>query len=121
MRSVGELAALPDMTPAIYARVAPVVTVFPEMTAGFDTTNASPLAIATMQALGGETAGSVDIQNQFAGERPALQIAPDDHLFGRTLTVRVSARDQTGARTSRMAIVELTGGKARPFWIRYVE
>jgi general secretion pathway protein K len=121
MRSVGELAALPDMTPEIYARVAPAVTAFPEMTGGFDTSNASALAIATMQALGGESAESIDTQSQFVDERPVQQIAPDDHLFGRTLTVRVVARDQAGGRARRMAIVELTGGKARPFWIRYVE
>jgi general secretion pathway protein K len=121
MRSVSELAALPDMTAAIFARVAPAVTVFPEQTGGFDPTNASPLALTTMQSLGGENAPSIDIRTQFSDERPTLEIAPDDHLVGRPLTVSVLARDRSGAQAHRMAIVELTGGKATPFWIRYVE
>jgi hypothetical protein len=40
---------------------------------------------------------------------------------GRTLTVRVTAAAPDGARAHRMAIVELTGNPASPYWIRYVE
>jgi hypothetical protein len=109
------------MDTAILARIVPVVTVFPEQTGGFDPTNARPLAVATMQALGGETPESVDNETLFSDEKPVEQIVPDDHLIGRTLTVRVLARDRGGAQTRRMAIIELTGGKAKPFWIRYVE
>lgn len=121
MRSLGELAALPDMDAAIFDRIVPVVTVFPEQTGGFDPANAKPLALATMQALGGESAQSIDSETQFSDERPVEEIVPDDHLVGRTLTVRVLARDRSGGQSHRMAIVELTGGKATPFWIRYVE
>ncbi|HXU99197.1 MAG TPA: hypothetical protein VG166_01710 [Caulobacteraceae bacterium] len=119
MRSLGELAALPGMDKEILARAAPAVTVFPELTSGFDPTYASPLAIATVQSLGGQSANGVDGEQTFL--RPDEIAAPDDHLFGRTLTVRVVAQARDGARTRRMAIVELTGGKATPFWIRYVE
>jgi hypothetical protein len=35
--------------------------------------------------------------------------------------VRVVARDRSGGQTHRMEIVELTGDKTRPFWVRYVE
>lgn len=121
MRSVGELAALPGMDRTVFAQVAPVVTVFPELTGGFDPTNASPLAIVTMQSLGGESAQAVEGEQSFVNARPAEIVAPDDHLFGRTLTVRVLARARDGAQTRRMAIVELTGGKTTPYWIRYVE
>ncbi|HEY7852750.1 MAG TPA: hypothetical protein VIB82_07220 [Caulobacteraceae bacterium] len=121
MHSLGELAALPDMDAAIFARVAPVVTLFPEQTGGFDPANARPLAIATMRALGGQTAASVESQTQFIDQRPTEEIVPDDHLIGRTLTVKVRARDHGGAQTHRMAIVELTGAKTTPYWIRYVE
>ena len=53
--------------------------------------------------------------------RVAEDIAPDDRYVGRTLTVRVVARDRDGGQTHRMEIVELTGDKAHPFWVRYAE
>jgi hypothetical protein len=45
----------------------------------------------------------------------------DDNLVGRTLTLTVVARDRNKARTDREAIIELTGAKPAPYWVRYVE
>ncbi|HEY2179428.1 MAG TPA: hypothetical protein VGH15_12685 [Caulobacteraceae bacterium] len=120
MRTVSELAALPGMDRGLFASVAPSVTVFPELTGGFDPTNASPLAIVTMKSLGGESAEAVEGEQSFVGPQNAY-MNPDDRYIGRTLTVRVTARARDRAQTRRMAIVELTGGKATPYWIRYVE
>jgi len=119
-RTIGDLMALPDMDAALLARVAPAVTTFFERNGPFDSTNASPLAISTMRALGGKPE-ALAAQSQFANERPDEQIAIDDNLVGRTLTVAVSARDRRGDRGHRTAIVELTGSRNDPFWIRYVE
>jgi hypothetical protein len=74
-----------------------------------------------MADLGGEDQEQVEQQAAIAAEHADEEISPDDHLLGRTLTVRVTARARDGARTTRMAIVELTANPAQPFWIRYVE
>ena len=121
MRTVGELAALPHMTLESFGRIAPNVTTFPETSGGFDPANASSLAIRTMKALGGAQEPVAADQGPPDEPSPVLDTSVDDHLFGRTLTIVSVARDANGAQTHRMAIVELTGGKVQPYWIRYVE
>ncbi len=121
-RTVGELMALKDMDPALYARIAPAVTVFFEESGPFEPANAGPLAISAMSAFSaGESAEEIAAENTAVGQRPDEEIAPDDHLAGRTLTVSVVASDPAGDRTHRTAIVELTGDKTDPYWVRYVE
>jgi type II secretory pathway component PulK len=120
MLTVNELAALPDMTPTIFAQVAPVTTVFPETTGAFNTGHASPLARAAMS---GDTSSTPDeLINQAAidSQRPDEDLA-DDNLVGDTMTIRVLARDHTGARVRRMEIIELTGDRSQPYWVRYTE
>jgi len=121
IRTIGELAALKDMTPDIFAQVAPAVTVFFEESGGFNVADAQPLAVATMSELSVEGPDQLAGDSLFANERPVEVIAPDDHYIAHTLTVKVIARDRNGAHTHRMAIIELTGDKAKPFWVRYVE
>jgi hypothetical protein len=118
--AVDDLMALADMDAALYGRIAPSVTTFFEQGGPFDPANASPLALETMNAREG-AAEQGPASGDFASEQPDETIAPDAHLVGRTLTVRVWARDGNGARTHRMAIVELTGSKTQPYWIRYAE
>jgi general secretion pathway protein K len=119
--TVGELAGLKDMDPVLLARIEPVVTVFFEESGPFEPRNAKPLAIAAMSAQTGVDSQSIASQPEIESQTPDEVISPDDHLVGRTLTVRVVASDRDGARTHRMAIVELTGDTVRPYWIRYVE
>lgn len=123
IRTVGELAGLKDMDPALLARIAPAVTVFFEETGPFAPEHASPLAKATMDADIEEAPSSGPVARGADGpaERPAEELASDDNLQGRTVTVRVTARDPGGAQTHRMAIVELTGDGRQPYWVRYVE
>jgi len=122
IRTVGELAGLRDMDPTLLARIAPAVTVFFEETGPFDANHASPLAIATMNADIEESSdGTTPSAASALIQGPAEELAADDNLQGHTVTVRVTARDRSGARTHRMAIIELTGDKQRPYWIRYVE
>ncbi|HEY5072436.1 MAG TPA: hypothetical protein VII63_10435 [Caulobacteraceae bacterium] len=120
-RTVGELMALKDMDSALFAAIAPAVTVFFEESGPFEPKNAGPLAIRTMNAQTGTNPLALTGDSEFASERPVEQIVPDDNLVGRTLTIGVVARDREGGRTHRTAIVELTGNKVQPYWIRYVE
>lgn len=121
-RSVGELMALRDMDSSLFSRIAPAVTVFFGESGPFEPKNASPLAIAAMSGLGGDSPQDIAVDTASSNEQPVEEIAEaDDDLIGRTLTVNVVARDRAGRRTHRTAIVELTGSKAQPYWVRYVE
>jgi general secretion pathway protein K len=123
IRTVGELAGLKDMDPALLARITPAVTVFFEENGPFLPKHASPLALATMNADIEEASASGSSLDgaESAAERPAEELAADENLQGRTVTVRVTARDRGGAQTHRMAIIELTGDGRQPYWVRYVE
>jgi len=123
-RTIGELAGLKDMDPAMLARIAPAVTVFFEENGPFLPDHASPLAVATMNADIEETSSSTLLSSgsaNFTAGRPAEELAGEDNLQGRTVTVRVTARDPDGAKTHRMAIIELTGDSHQPYWVRYAE
>jgi hypothetical protein len=77
--------------------------------------------MAAMAADNGLAPQAIGPQPDINSQTPDEDTSPDDRFVGRTLTVRVTARAQDGAQTHRMAIVELTGDTARPYWIRYVE
>jgi hypothetical protein len=109
------------MDPAMLARIAPAVTVFFEENGPFLPDHASPLAIATMNADIEETSNLLPSGANIAAGRAAEELAGEDNLQGRTVTVRVTARDRGGAQTHRMAIIELTGDSHQPYWVRYAE
>jgi general secretion pathway protein K len=124
-RSVSDLMALKDMDGTLFARVAPVSTVFFEESGPFEPKNASSLARATMTSED-DPSNQSDQQNAADSQQPnedADDEPPplDVNLIGRTLTVRVVAYDRRGARTHRTAIIELTGAAEEPYWIRYAE
>jgi general secretion pathway protein K len=120
-RTVGELAALQDMTPAIFARIEPVVTVFSEDSGPFEASHADPLAVAAMNGDTLESPDQIDEQAQAANQKADADLADDESLVGRTLTIRAVAQGRDGARAHKMEIVELTGDSARPYWVRYAE
>jgi general secretion pathway protein K len=117
-RTVEELMQVRGMDADLYRRVAPALTVFPS--GGFDPRNAHPLAIAAVSFGGASSVEALERSRELAGQRTAFALANDVPLIGRDLTVRVVARSQSGAYV-RVAIVELTGDKARPYWIRYLQ
>jgi general secretion pathway protein K len=119
-RTVDELAALQDMTPQIFARVAPVTTVFGEDAGGFSAEHAQPLALAAMRAGDLETPDEADTEAVTASERPEEELQTQI-LIGVPMTVRVVARDRSGARAVRTEIVELTGDPDNPYWVRYAQ
>jgi len=113
LSSVEELQLLPDMTPAIYARIAPAVTVH-AITLAFDPRNASPLALAVMSP----SAAAPPQAGAAPGSTPA-----DDPLVlaGHMVSVRVDAVDRHGGALRRTAIVDFTGSRARPYVMRGLE
>jgi general secretion pathway protein K len=121
MLTVSELAALPDMTAELYARIAPVVTVFPGDSGPFRPANASPLARAAMAGELKSTPDALDRQARIDRQKPEEDLADEGSLTGQALTIRVVARDGHGGVAQRAQIVELTGDPARPYWVRYAE
>lgn len=119
-RTVGDLMTLKDMDADLYSRVASAVTVFFEESGPFEPSHASRLAVAAMSA---EESTSPDDQVEAPSEDNAqpTQTIVDDNLIGRTVTVTVVAVDRNKSTAHRSAIIELTGAKTAPYWIRYVE
>ncbi len=114
LTSVQELELLPDMTPALYSRVAPAATVYAASLA-FDPGAAGALAAAVMApSYAGRSAAPAPQQAGPAGGAPGS-------LDGHTLTVRVDADDEHGGRLRRTAVVTITGAPSRPFVMRGVE
>jgi general secretion pathway protein K len=116
-RTVEELMQIKGMDAELYRRVAPALTVF--SAGGLDRDAAHPLALAATSFGGGGSVEALEREWEAAGQRTALAFGSDKPIVGRALTVRIAARSPSGA-LERVAIVELTGDRARPYWIRYL-
>jgi general secretion pathway protein K len=120
--SVGEVALIKGMDSALFAKLAPALTVFFGESGAFSVDTAQPLALAVMSDTKINAPDVIERQRELAGERPALDAAPapPPNLIGRPLTVRVTVRDTEGGTFQRSSIVELTGTSSA-YWVRFVE
>jgi len=118
--TLGELRLLRGMTDDLWQRVESATTVFFGESGGFSEGTSQPLAL---EVLGEEDPNSLAVmqrRRQLSGEVPPSPSVLKATLVGRTLTVRVEAR-QGGAYLKRTAIVEMTGNAADPYWFRYLD
>jgi len=120
LSSIDELELLPAMTPALYAKIAPAVSVYAS-TLAFDPRTASPLALAVMSPSYASSGAAIEQARVAAGQNPASASQPPISLGGRTVTVRVDVADGHGGRLRRTTVIEFTGAPARPYVIRGVE
>jgi general secretion pathway protein K len=120
LSSVDELELLPAMTPALFARIAPAVTVH-AATLAFDPQTASPLALAVMDPSHAQSPAAIEQAREAAGQAAVFAPPPAISLPGRTVTVRVDAADGRGGQARRAVIVDFSGATARPYVIRGVE
>lgn len=120
--AIGELARINGMTPAIFARIAPYVTLFFGESGGFNEKNASPFAIRVMTGDDDDSPISIERAREIKGQRTRLDFEDkgDAVLTGRRFTVRVVAHDAHGGQLSRATIVEPTGNPRDPIWVRSV-
>lgn len=119
--TVGEIALIRGMTPALYARIAPAATVFFGAGGSFSPQTAAPLAIAVMTGGGLQSKDVIDRQRAIAGQRTALEPESALDLAARPLTIRVIASDNGGARLERVTIIEFPRGVPGSWEIRYQE
>ncbi len=110
-----ELLLLPGMTAALYAAMAPSVSVNVR-DAAFEPRTSTPLALQVMGGAGSPAA--IERQREVSGERAALDTAPPLSLAGRPLTIRVDVRDRRGDTLQRANVVELTRAPGRPYVLR---
>ena len=120
--SVGELALIKGMDNALFAKLAPAMTVFFGETGAFSVEDAQPLALAVMSDEGANGADVIQRERELAGERAPFEggAAAPQNLIGRPLTVRVTVRDAQGGTYQSSAIIELTGSTV-PYWVRFVD
>lgn len=121
-RTVDELSEIRGMDPALFTQLEPALTVFFGDAGGFSVQTSQPLALAVMSGVGGPPGQALAQQPQDpdSADTPAFDPAAESYI-GRPLTVRVTVRDADGGVFSRAAIIELTGSKTDPYWIRYIE
>jgi general secretion pathway protein K len=112
-RTVDELSQIRGMDDDLFEKLKPALTVFFGDAGGFSVSTAQPLALAVMTNPGSE--------NQNLAPMAAYQSTDNTNLIGRPLSVTVNVRDANGGNFDRTAIIELTGSKTTPYWVRYVD
>ncbi|HEY5237615.1 MAG TPA: hypothetical protein VIJ62_04480 [Rhizomicrobium sp.] len=119
--TIDELSLIKGMDAPLFAKLAPALTIFFGDNGGFSQSTAQPFALSVMLGTGTDSPDVIERERELAGERPALDITDDVNLVGRPLTIKVIARDNAKGVAQRSAIIELTGNKANPYWIRYLD
>lgn len=104
-QSVAELRLVMGMTPALYARVAPSLTVYSQ-SAWADPAFAPPDVLSALAAMGTAPA------SQILARRAAGQGAPV--MIGHAFTIAAEADAAGGLRVRREAVVRLTGSPSLP-------
>lgn len=120
LRSVEEMRLIRHITPDIVDRLRGSATAYRNQREGFDDRFATPLALAV--ASGG--LGSPQVINrerELAGQRVAIDLAEQESLVGRPLTIRVTARRPGGSRFDRSTVIELTGRREIPYLVRAID
>ena len=119
--TVGELALIKGMDLSLYNKLAPSLTVFFGESGAFSVEDAQPLALAVLSDTDENSPDVIERQREMAGEKPVFDTAPAVNLIGRPLTIRVSARDSSGGLYQCSVIIELTGVKGNPYWVRFID
>jgi general secretion pathway protein K len=119
-RTIDEMSEIRGMDRDMFAKLKPSLTVFFGDAGGFSVPTSQPLALAVMSGVGPDEGQPTGLPQDTDTDTPAFDPAAESYI-GRPLTVQVTVRDPDGGIFSRAAIVELTGSKTSPYWIRYIE
>ncbi|RJF87943.1 hypothetical protein D3874_13695 [Oleomonas cavernae] len=118
-RSVDEIALVRGMDPAIFAAIAPLVTLVPRADVGvIDGRHASAAVLEIMAGTGPDSIALIGRQREEQGQQVAIALPDNEPLALQLVTIRVSARLGPDAGLTRATIVEFTGDRRRPYWIR---
>ncbi len=119
LRSIGELALIKGVGPALAAKIAPFATVNFGTNGDFDPRFSTPIAIKVSQD-SDAASGSAELElgRSIKGDKVAIDLGPATSLIGRPLTVKIDASRGPKAKLQRQVIIELTGAPTRPYVIR---
>lgn len=121
LRSVEELLLVRGITPRVLARLRGTAVAYRANRAGFDPRFAAPLAISIMSGGGIDSPAVIARSRELAGQTVAIDLAEEESLVGRPLTIRVRARRPGGGGFERATVIELTGQATRPYVVRAVD
>lgn len=119
MRSIGELALIKGIGPALAQRIAPFATVNFGSNGDFDPRFSTAIAIRVAED-SEAASGSAELAlgRAIRGDSVAIDLGSAPSLIGRPLTIRIKASRGARAKLQRIIIIELTGAAARPFIVR---
>lgn len=120
MRSVEELMLVRGITPEVLLKLRGKAAAGRNQGVGFDDRFAMPLALSVMSGAGANSPAVIARERELAGQRVAIDLAEEETLVGRSLTVRVVARRPGGGRLERATLLELTGRSESPYVIRAI-
>ena len=118
LRSVDELSVVRGITPAMIDRLRPEVSVARDTINGFDDRHARPLALAVMSGSAIANAAAISRARELAGDRVAIDLAGNESLTGRPLSIRLDAYGPGAARLLRRVVIELTGRRVPAYIVR---
>ncbi len=114
-RAVDELQLVLGMTPALYAAVAPMVTVYSQ-TASVDPTFA-PLRVLQMLAAF-DAGAAAALRRRMIDASTIMRPSAGQHVaLGHAFTIVTEVSGPGASRTRRVAVIRLTGQPDAPFWI----
>jgi general secretion pathway protein K len=118
--TLDELSRVKGMTPAVLARIRPVLTNYFGLSGGFDRRTATPEAVAVATGGGLDSVQAIERRRELDGQAPVIDIASDQSLAGRSVTVAVQAADGRGGRFARRTVVTFTGKPSPAYYVREV-
>lgn len=113
-QSVDELQLVMDMTPELFRRVAPALTVYSGRQF-IDPQFAPPEALLALPAVNADAAASMIAARANSGTRPGV-IDPVIPLQGRAFTIRADIEKSSGT-VSREIAVRITDNPIQPYWV----
>lgn len=120
MRSVEELMLVRGITPQVLLKLRGKAAAGRNQGVGFDDRFATPLALSVMSGAGANSPAVIARERELAGQRVAIDLAEEESLVGRSVTVRVVARRPGGGRFERATWLELTGRSESPYVVRAI-
>ena len=119
LKSIGELALIKGIGPALATRIAPFATVNFGTNGDFDPRYSTPIAIRVSEDSDAASgAAELALGRAIKGDVVAIDLGSAPSLIGRPLTIKIEASRGARAKLRRQVIVELTGAPSRPFVIR---
>lgn len=116
--TLGELGRVRGFSPLMVEKIAQVATA-DFGNGSFETRFASPAAIKIMYPDGDAAFDEIIRAREARGQTTTFSFADATSRIGRPVTIAVTARHPSGARSVRSCIVELTGGERRPYVTRH--